>query len=370
MIRFGPAGIPLSCKGRTLEDGIEDVHNLSLTALEIQMIRAKANVTYPDEDFIGYPLRAIQNEMFVVEVDRDGELLVDPDTIIEEDDALITVDAGIASEFGSLYDLGTMAKRLDVSLSLHTPHYMDLGSNSQLTDNCIEAIMRAGLILNALDGDIVVTNLGLYNLDNDEEVENNIYENVASIMDWWHDIGIKPKLGIEITGHRDVFGSLEQVCDICREFEGLVPVINWPNYQSRSRDNDIRNMILDSSEAYLLEEESFMSVIEDVAPFYKNGESIHTSFSGIEHTDDNLYRLTPIKKGDLKFETLAECLVNIDSDMTIISSSPLLEHDAMYMRTIYERDLIKKVGKMLRQKKKDELAAAADGSSEGPSDGE
>ena len=35
MIRFGPAGIPLSCKGRTLKDGIEDVHNLSLSALEI-----------------------------------------------------------------------------------------------------------------------------------------------------------------------------------------------------------------------------------------------------------------------------------------------------------------------------------------------
>ena len=39
MIRFGPAGIPLSCKGRTLQDGIEDVHNLSLSALEIQMVR-------------------------------------------------------------------------------------------------------------------------------------------------------------------------------------------------------------------------------------------------------------------------------------------------------------------------------------------
>ena len=26
MIRFGPAGIPLSCKGRTIRDGIEDIH--------------------------------------------------------------------------------------------------------------------------------------------------------------------------------------------------------------------------------------------------------------------------------------------------------------------------------------------------------
>ena len=39
MIRFGPAGIPLSCKGRTLKDGIEDVHNLGLNAMEVQMVR-------------------------------------------------------------------------------------------------------------------------------------------------------------------------------------------------------------------------------------------------------------------------------------------------------------------------------------------
>ena len=48
MIRFGPAGIPLSCKGRTLRDGIEDVHNLSLTAIEIQMVRPNVTEVYPE----------------------------------------------------------------------------------------------------------------------------------------------------------------------------------------------------------------------------------------------------------------------------------------------------------------------------------
>ena len=49
MIRYGPAGIPLSCKGRTLRDGIADVHNLTLSALEIQMVRPKAVLIPPDE---------------------------------------------------------------------------------------------------------------------------------------------------------------------------------------------------------------------------------------------------------------------------------------------------------------------------------
>ena len=45
MIRFGPAGIPLSCKGRTIRDGIEDVHALGLHCMEIQLVRGK----YVDE---------------------------------------------------------------------------------------------------------------------------------------------------------------------------------------------------------------------------------------------------------------------------------------------------------------------------------
>ena len=39
MFRFGLAGIPLSCKGRTLKDAIEDTHRMGLHALEIQFLR-------------------------------------------------------------------------------------------------------------------------------------------------------------------------------------------------------------------------------------------------------------------------------------------------------------------------------------------
>ena len=47
----------------------------------------------------------------------------------------------------------------------------------------------------------------------------------------------------------------------------------------------------------------------------------------------NALHYTQIKKSDLNFEPLAEFLVEEGDwlDVTIISDSPLLEHDAMYM---------------------------------------
>jgi deoxyribonuclease-4 len=346
MIRFGPAGIPLSCKGRTLQDGIEDVHNLSLSALEIQMVRSSAYARPPDDEEIGMTLKDIE-EGFVLEIIRDGEIeIVDPNEPIEEDDDLIYMPSGVSDTYGDLFWTNEMAKRFDVNLSIHTPYYIDLGSNSSLTEDCMGSIKRAALIMNALGGDVVVTSLGLYDgkMDN-EEIDDNIYSNVAEIMDWWEDNGLTPRLGIEITGQQDVFGSLDQVLDLCEQIPGIIPVVNFSHHHSRTNGS-------------LLDVDDFLNILEQVEP-YSDGR-IHTAFAGVEYTDGNERRLTPIKKGDLKFEPLAEALIEMKPNVTIVSTSPLLEHDAMYMKIIYERVLAKKVARDIKERKKAEMAAAGE----------
>jgi deoxyribonuclease-4 len=48
---------------------------------------------------------------------------------------------------------------------------------------------------------------------------------------------------------------------------------------------------------------------------------------------------------------MAEYLADANPNSVIISSSPLLEHDAMYMKVIYERVLTKKISKDTKVKK-------------------
>ncbi|MBO7352513.1 MAG: TIM barrel protein [Candidatus Methanomethylophilaceae archaeon] len=345
MIRFGPAGIPLSCKGRTLQNGIEDVHNLSLSAMEIQMVRSSAYARPPDDEEIGLTLKEIE-EGFVLEIVRDGELIVDPDEPIEVDDDLIYMPSGVSDTYGDLFWTNEMAKRLDVNLSIHTPFYMDLGSNNDLTENCMDSIRHAALILNALGGDVVVTSLGVYDGKTDrEEIDENILNNVADIMDWWQGNGLTPRLGVEVTGQEDVFGSLDQILDLCDQIPGVIPVLNFSHLHSRTNGS-------------LLDVDDFLNVLEQVDS-YSDGR-IHTAFAGVEYSDGNEKRLTPIKKGDLRFEPLAEALIEMKPNATVISTSPLLEHDAMYMKIILERVLAKKVAKDMKERKKAEMAAASE----------
>ena len=69
------------------------------------------------------------------------------------------------------------------------------------------------------------------------------------------------------------------------------------------------------------------------------GSKFYCHFAGVEHRMGNALHYTQIKKSDLKFEPFAEFLAEDGDwmDLTIISDSPLLEHDAMFMQQHHDK---------------------------------
>jgi deoxyribonuclease-4 len=75
----------------------------------------------------------------------------------------------------------------------------------------------------------------------------------------------------------------------------------------------------------------------------------------------NAMHYTQIKKSDLNFEPLAEFIIEEGAwlDMTLISDSPLLEHDAMYMVQNIERARHRQLERKAREDRRKALAAQA-----------
>ena len=71
----------------------------------------------------------------------------------------------------------------------------------------------------------------------------------------------------------------------------------------------------------------------------------YTHFSGVEHENGNKKRITPIKKGDMPIAPLIEIILDNNHNVTLISESPLLEHDAVYIRLQVEKAIMKRTGK-------------------------
>lgn len=339
MIRFGPAGIPLSCKGRTLKDGIEDVHNLGLNAMEVQLVRVNVVERPPEEEEVGMTPLELESDLVVEIMRQKGKKVIvisDPNEAIKDGDMLTTLSSGLVQNMKEIRDLGLMGKELDVMLSMHTPYYIDMTSNNELTAKSMNSIKWAGSLTEQMGGGMVISHIGLYGDRSKKEATDIITENVREIMAWWQDAGIKPRLGFETSGRQEVFGSLDELLALADAVEGVVPIINFAHMHARQSGT-------------LRESADFGELFDQVRSYVK--DDFYTHFSGVEHEAGNEKRVTPIKKGDLKFEPLAEYLAENAPTCTVISSSPLLEHDAMYMKVIFERILMKRVSKETKGKK-------------------
>ena len=331
MIRFGPSGIPLSCKGRTLRDGIEDIHNLGLSAMEVQLVRVNLNERYAGEEDLGLTPRQVPGEL-VVQIgrreDRKEIFLSGLNEKIQKGDVLYSLASGVARDYAELEELGLLARELDIELSLHTPYYMDLADADGLAQKSMQSVMWAGMLAEAMGATMVVTHLGMFGEIDHKVALDQIQKNLRSLRDWYKKAKIRSRLGIESSGRQEVVGSLDEIVKLSKNVKGVMPVINFAHVHARGfglfkRPEDFDDVL---------------GKVEKVSDGH-----LHTHFSGVEHSEGNELRYTPIKKGDLRFEPLAECLLDEDYDLTIVSASPLLEHDAMYMKVILERVLAKRL---------------------------
>jgi len=343
MIRFGPSGIPLSCKGRTLLDGIKDVHKLGLSALEVQFLRMNPRTRPADEDEIGLKAREVEGK-FIIGVNRGKDYrkiqTSDMDKTLEPGDMVHFLSGGVAEEFYRFPLVGKIAKELDVRVTLHTPYYMKLTSESgDLVTKSKRGFKYSSVMADALDADMVVTHLGIKEESMDEEdILHACVSNIRELRDWMNEnLSKDMNIGIELQSGKDVFGGLNDVLDVCRKVSGTVPVLNFAHLKAMG--------------TYELEEqEDFEAVFDECENFVSSDHYVH--FSGVKVRSEDEYRFTPIKRGDLNFEVLVDYLLDSSDNVTIISGSPLKEHDAMYMKMIYERLYSKEIAKELRRKNK------------------
>jgi len=343
MIRFGPSGIPLSCKGRTLLDGVLDVHKLGLSALEVQFLRMNPRTRPADEDEIGLRANEVEGK-FIIGVNRGTDYqkihTEDMDKELKPGDMIHFLSGGVAEEFYRFPLVGKVAKEVDVRLTLHTPYYMKLTDyQGDLVEKSKRGFKYSSVMADALDANMVITHLGIKNESmSDEDIRDASIENVREIRDWINaELSNDLKIGIEVQAGEDVFGSLDNVLDVCKKVSGTIPVLNFAH--------------LKAMKEYDLEEpEDFEEIFDKCKNFIKNDYYVH--FSGVEVRSEEEYRFTPIKRGDLNFEVLVDHLLESWDDVTIISGSPLKEHDAMYMKVIFERLYSKEIAKELRKKNK------------------
>ena len=333
MYRFGIAGIPLGSKGRTVKDAVENTFQLGLDYLEIQLFRISTQEREM-RDFVGTKPKDL-DEMLLVDLlrsDDEGKYKsVGLNTEIEEDDIGTELFWSIARDYKELNLARDIAKELDVKISLHTPYYVDFSNEERMVVDSIQHTIWGGVIADSLNSQYLITHLGLASAERKKSLTKTS-ASLKQIADKMASLKLKPKLCIENSGKNEVLGSDEEIDFLLGKVKNITAVTNVSHIYSSRKNSPT-------------EQEEFSEIVEETK---KKKRPLYFEFSGVEFLDQSEYRITPIKKGNLKFEPFADALADFDNEMTLISFSPLLEHDALYMKVIFERSILKKIGKTVK----------------------
>ncbi len=268
-IHLGPAGIPTTAKGGTLE-GIKETSRLGLNSMECEFVHG------------------------------------------------VRMKSELAREVGDL------AERLDIQLTVHAPYFINLCSKDKKTIEAskrmiLDSADRGGL----MDAKAIAIHSAYYTGLNSEQALEKTKHGFLDILDRMKSMGVKNvKLGIETMARESQFGTLDEVINICKEIksEQVVPYIDWAHLFARNKGKIDYGEIFDKLKALKLDQ-------------------IHSHFEGVKFDEKKKTYVdvhVPINSHP-SFEPLAKEILKRKTNITIISESPLLEQDSLKMKNIFEK---------------------------------
>ncbi|MBI2543352.1 MAG: TIM barrel protein [Candidatus Aenigmarchaeota archaeon] len=268
-IYLGPAGLPTSSKGSSTADGVKYVSEIGLNAMEIEFVR-----------FI------YLNEKSAEEVKK-------------------------------------VAKESNIRLSIHAPYFINLCSkDKKVIEASKERIIKSVFIGEVAGADAVAVHAAYYTGLTPEQAYEKLKENTMDILDKLKSKGVtKTKIGIETTGRKTQFGTLDEIVELCRDVKSkqLVPYIDWAHIFVRGNGKISYGEVFDKIAALKL-------------------DHINSHFEGVDKNKKGEFVdvHVPIDSSP-PFEPLAREILKRKVDITIISESPILEMDSLKMKQIFEK---------------------------------
>ena len=208
-------------------------------------------------------------------------------------------------------EVGEYARNLGILLSCHAPYYINLASQDrEVQEKSKYYVGRTLNIADALKASVAVFHPGYYSNRTPEEA----YKMISDSLKLFNP---KTRIGVETTGKQKQFGTLDEMIMLAQEHEKVVPVIDFGHVHARGG-------------GCVKTKDDFRSILEKVDALGKN--PIHCHLSCVRFSNGNEREHIPLSEKQPDFRLLAEVVKENGFDLTIISESPLIEHDALLFK--------------------------------------
>ncbi len=231
--------------------------------------------------------------------------------------------------------IGAKAVEHGVKMSFHTPYFISLSSvEREKRVKSVEYIRQSAAVSALLGAETMVVHCGSCAKISRETAMEYASETLRMADEMLSETGFTAILGIETMGKVNQLGTLSEVIELCKLSKRFAPVVDFGHLNARDR-------------GVLFTADDFKRIFDEIASELgaEYAEHLHCHFSKIMYTDmgEKKHLTFEDEVYGPRFEPLAEAMVSLGVSPTIIcESAGTQSDDALYMKSVYERELGKR----------------------------
>ncbi|MDR3765797.1 MAG: TIM barrel protein [Butyricicoccus sp.] len=230
--------------------------------------------------------------------------------------------------------IGAQAAAHGITLSLHTPYYINLSSSeAERMEKNIGYVLKSCAAAQAMGADHLVVHCGGVGKQSRDRAFQNTIVNVRAILQAVQDHGYTQTICLETMGKQSVIGSAEEICTLVALDDRLLPCIDFGHLNARTGGQ------YNSAEAFAA---LFDRMENEIG--YERTAHFHSHFSKIEYSAKGEVRHLTFADTVYgpEFAPLAQVLAARGYEPTIICESAGTQaEDACEMKRLYEQALTK-----------------------------
>ncbi|NLL04535.1 MAG: TIM barrel protein [Clostridiaceae bacterium] len=228
-------------------------------------------------------------------------------------------------------NIGDEALKYNIYLSIHAPYYINMASEEEeKRANSKRYILETLTCAKWMGAKRIVVHTGSYSKVDKKWALNMAITVMKEVLEEARENGLDDiVICPEVLGKQNQLGSLEEIIEICKIDNRLIPTVDFGHIHARGQG------ILNSVE-------DFMKVLEKIEKNlgYDRLKNLHCHFSRIEFTkggEKKHWTLDDVQFGP-DFEPLAEALYIKNMEPVIICESRgNMAEDALKLKKVYER---------------------------------
>jgi len=231
---------------------------------------------------------------------------------------------GVTMSLSEAEEIGKLARRLDIMLTIHAPYYLNFCSERlQVREQSYERVRVCLDYAKVMGAKYVVVHPGYYMSYGPTLCRKIIADYLRKLAKYIEQEDVRAKIALETMGRDSQFGTLDEILDLCCEIgtSYVVPCIDWAHIYLRCRGN--------------MDYVQVLSVVKSRLPDLRE---LHMHFTGLAVENgklDDMHDTIDVDRPPLR--PLAEALAlfqDMFSEVSIVCESPLLEKDAVKIKRI------------------------------------